>query len=235
MEQVQEKKQMSDSILLGILLILAGGFLDAYTYLCRGEVFANAQTGNIVLLGLSLAQGQWRTALQYVLPIVVFALGVLLAGKLKWQQQQRNRLHWRQVVLLLEIVLLFGTAFLDGRWNWLVNSIISFVCALQVESFRKIHGNAYASTMCTGNLRIAAEAMCSYQRTGDTAQRSKSVLYYLLVAAFMAGAFLGAVLTQIFAYKAVLLDLLPLILCFVLMFHKEDNMELIVKRKPMKE
>ena len=79
MEQVQEKKQMSDSILLGILLILAGGFLDAYTYLCRGEVFANAQTGNIVLLGLSLAHGQWRTALQYVLPIVVFALG-LLAG-----------------------------------------------------------------------------------------------------------------------------------------------------------
>ena len=78
------------------LLILAGGFLDAYTYLCRGEVFANAQTGNIVLLGLSLAQGQWRTALQYVLPIVVFAQGVLLAGKLKWQQQQRNRLHqWR--------------------------------------------------------------------------------------------------------------------------------------------
>ena len=84
-------KQMSESFLIAAFLSVSGGLQDAYTYIFRGKVFANAQTGNIVLLGLSLAQGQWRTALQYVLPIVVFALGVLLAGKLKWQQQQRFR------------------------------------------------------------------------------------------------------------------------------------------------
>ena len=32
------------------LLAVVGGFLDAYTYILRGGVFANAQTGNIVLL-----------------------------------------------------------------------------------------------------------------------------------------------------------------------------------------
>ena len=36
------------------LLTLSGGLQDAYTYLRRGRVFANAQTGNIVLLGQSL-------------------------------------------------------------------------------------------------------------------------------------------------------------------------------------
>ena len=36
------------------LLTLSGGLQDAYTYLRRGKVFANAQTGNIVLLGQSL-------------------------------------------------------------------------------------------------------------------------------------------------------------------------------------
>ena len=41
--------QMSETVLIGSLLALAGGFLDAYTYICRGGVFANAQTGNIVL------------------------------------------------------------------------------------------------------------------------------------------------------------------------------------------
>ena len=30
------------------LLTLSGGLQDAYTYLRRGKVFANAQTGNIV-------------------------------------------------------------------------------------------------------------------------------------------------------------------------------------------
>lgn len=51
------KKQMSDSWLLAVFLTLAGGFQDAYSYNCRGQVFANAQTGNIVLLGQNLATG----------------------------------------------------------------------------------------------------------------------------------------------------------------------------------
>ena len=37
---------LSETFALGALLAAAGGFLDAYTYLLRGGVFANAQTGN---------------------------------------------------------------------------------------------------------------------------------------------------------------------------------------------
>ena len=47
----EQHRQMSESFAVGILLILAGGFQDAYTYIYRGGVFANAQTGNVVLLG----------------------------------------------------------------------------------------------------------------------------------------------------------------------------------------
>ena len=53
---------MSESLLLGGLLAMAGGFFDAYTYLCRGGVFANSQTANIVLVGLQLAVGEWHRA-----------------------------------------------------------------------------------------------------------------------------------------------------------------------------
>ena len=59
-----------------ILLALTGGILDAYTYLTRGGVFANAQTGNIVLLGVYLAQGEYSRAARYVIPIAAFAVGV---------------------------------------------------------------------------------------------------------------------------------------------------------------
>ena len=43
----------------GVSLALAtvGGFLEAYTYVTRDGVFANAQTGNIARMGLNLAQG----------------------------------------------------------------------------------------------------------------------------------------------------------------------------------
>ena len=35
--------QMSESMLTAAFIILSGGLQDAYTYLCRGKVFANAQ------------------------------------------------------------------------------------------------------------------------------------------------------------------------------------------------
>ena len=50
-EKIREK-QMSENFILGIMLALTGGFLDAYTYITRGGVFANAQTGNIVLMAI---------------------------------------------------------------------------------------------------------------------------------------------------------------------------------------
>ena len=218
----KEVTQMSESILLGALLMLAGGFLDAYSYLCRDGVFANAQTGNIVLFGISLAEQDWYMAVHYLLPIAVFAVGVYAAERMKWSWKLRRDIHWRQIILLIEIVVIFVTAFLGEQWNWLANSMISFVCALQVESFRKIHGNACATTMCTGNLRSAAELMHSYRKTGNSILLRKSVVYYLLVAVFALGAMLGGFFTKWLVYKAVLVGLIPLVVCFVMMFREEE-------------
>ena len=61
-QQQRTKIQRSDSFLVGALLALTGGFLDAYSYLTRGGVFANAQTGNMVLLGLRLSEQRWGKA-----------------------------------------------------------------------------------------------------------------------------------------------------------------------------
>ena len=52
-------KQMSESFLTAAFLSLSGGLQDAYTYIYRGHVFANAQTGNIVLLSQSIAERNW--------------------------------------------------------------------------------------------------------------------------------------------------------------------------------
>ena len=55
--------QMSDTFHAAVFVTHSGGFQDAYTYICRGQVFANAQTGNIVLLSAALlraAAGEFR-------------------------------------------------------------------------------------------------------------------------------------------------------------------------------
>ena len=45
----KHRGQMSESFLTAVFLSLSGGLQDAYTYLFRGKVFANAQTGNIAV------------------------------------------------------------------------------------------------------------------------------------------------------------------------------------------
>ena len=52
---VSKAKQTSESIELGVLLAISGGMMDAYSYMARGKVFANAQTGNMLLFGVYLS------------------------------------------------------------------------------------------------------------------------------------------------------------------------------------
>ena len=44
------------------------GFFGAYTYLLRGNVFCNAQTGNVVLMGMALGAGKWEEGFYYLIP-----------------------------------------------------------------------------------------------------------------------------------------------------------------------
>ena len=181
----QAHGQMSESMRLGALLAVAGGFFDAYTYLCRGGVFANAQTGNIVLLGLELAEREWLRALAYLAPILAFALGVVVAEVVKRRGKARQAggagMHWRQVIVLAEIVLLAVAAFLPQRMDMAVNILISFVCAMQVEAFRKVRGSAFATTMCTGNLRSGTEQLVIWRQTGDANAARKARHYYCII------------------------------------------------------
>lgn len=191
--------------MVGALLAAAGGLLDAYTYLSRGGVFANAETGNMVLFGICLIQGQWRRAAGYLLPILAFALGVLAAEFIREHHRSGPRYHWRHTVLLAEIAVLCAVAFLPrGEWDPAANTLVAFVCALQVETFRKVRGNPFATTMCTGNLRSGTEAIYHALTGGKRTSVEKGLCYYAVIACFIAGAALGVLLTKLAPQRAVL-------------------------------
>ena len=170
--------QMSESFLTAVFLSLSGGLQDAYTYLFRGKVFANAQTGNIVLLSANLMDGNWGRAVHYLVPLCAFALGVLTAEKMRERFRDMQRLHWRQLVVLGEVLLLFLVGFLPPALDLLANAIVSFSCAMQVQAFRKVDGYAFASTMCIGDLRSGMEALCIWRKTRDAKARDRMLRYF---------------------------------------------------------
>lgn len=157
--------QMSESFLIAGILSISGGLQDAYTYMYRGKVFANAQTGNIVLLAQNLVDRNWSVALRYFSPLLFFALGVAAAECIHMRYQKAQRIHWRQLVLAIEILLLFAVGFFPNEMDLLANAMVSFACAMQVQAFRKVNGYAFASTMCIGNLRSGMESLCAYGKT----------------------------------------------------------------------
>ena len=214
--------QMSETFRLGAVLALAGGFLDAYTYVVRGKVFANAETGNMVLLGVNLLNGQWEKALGYVAPILAFAIGVVVAEAIKKRVQERS-LHWRQISLLAEMVILLVVCFLPQSMNNAANVAVAFVCAVQVESFRKVHGNAFATTMCTGNLRSGTERLWQFLQSGKRESLTQAGRYYGIIFFFIVGAALGSFTSGILAERAVFVPCLLLFAAFLMMFWNDEK------------
>ena len=108
--------QMSEAFRTVMFLSASGGLQDAYTYIGRGKVFANAQTGNIVLLSTHLFEGDWGQALRYLVPVLAFLLGIYIAECIHRHFKRMEKVHWRQLIILAEIVLLAAVGFLcTGR------------------------------------------------------------------------------------------------------------------------
>ena len=208
--------QVSESIELGIILALSGGFMDAYSYLERGRVFANAQTGNMLLLGVSLSEGNFHLVVRYLFPVLAFAIGIALADVVRIKGI--IRLHWRQISVLFEALILATVSFMPHNMNLLANSLTSLACGIQVESFRKIHGNGIATTMCIGNLRSATQNLCSYFYTKEKGHLEKGLLYYGIIFCFVIGAVIGIAFIKIFHEKAILCCSVMMFLAFILMF-----------------
>ena len=214
--------QMSESFLTAALLSVSGGLQDAYTYISRGKVFANAQTGNIVLLSQCITAGNWNLTIQYLIPLLFFSLGVAAAELTRQKYQFSSRVHWRQIILITEILLLFIVGFFPESRNLLANATVSFSCAMQVQAFRKVNGYAFASTMCIGNIRSAMESLCAYIRTHNPEPLHKVFCYFGIIFMFAFGAGLGGYLLPRFGMHTIWFSCALLTFSFLLMFIKEE-------------
>lgn len=215
--ETEVKKQISDSIPCGILLAISGGCMDAYSYLFRDHVFANAQTGNILLFGVNLADGDFAGALKYLWPVMAFTAGIILSDAIN-EKKNFVKIHWRQISVLIEAVILAAVAFLPGSENNSANVMISFACGIQVESFRKIHGNSIATTMCIGNLRSGTYNLDRYISTRERSYLRKAFLYFGIILSFVIGAVIESRLVEALGSYAVLFSSVLLAIALMIMF-----------------
>ncbi|MFJ7728685.1 YoaK family protein [Neobacillus sp. NPDC097160] len=211
----------SNSVRLGALLAIVGGFLDAYTFISRDGVFANAQTGNIVLLAVKVANGEWSRSFLYILPVVAFIFGVLVSEIVKIPQIRQVLHSYRRSILILECIVLTVVGILPSSVpNIVVTVSISFVSSLQISTFNKLDKWSYNSTMTTGNLRTATQAAYSAFIEHNPEAKRQFKEFFGIILAFLFGATSGTFTTTYIGDKSVWIASGFLVIALVL-YHRD--------------
>lgn len=203
----------------GLCLVFVGGFLESYTYLLHGHVFANAQTGNLALMMLYAANADAH-AWYYLVPVGAFLAGVFASEWMRAAMSTRRRASWYHALLAAEAAVLAGIALLPaGVPDAVVIVLVSFVCSLQFNGFRKTHGMPYATTFCTGNLRSAGEHTFLALKKRDRGEWFAALRYWAVIGVFCLGALCGAALSAWWGQKAVLFCTAVLLAAFGVLWH----------------
>ena len=187
----------SAQIPVAALLAITGGLLDGVTYFAHGHVFANAMTGNLILLGIAAVSQDREQVIRHIVPLVLFLVGIFFALRLRDYKKSNAEL----IALLAEIGTLGILGALPGSFpNLIFIGAVSFISAFQVTTFHNVGQFSYSSTFITGNLRQAAGGFYDSIFSSDpvTRDQSRSMAKHLslICACFLVGACLGAFVAQ---------------------------------------
>jgi uncharacterized membrane protein YoaK (UPF0700 family) len=214
-----------------LLLTLAAASVDAISYLGLGHVFTAMMTGNTVLLGLALAQGEVLAALRSILALIGFAIGVLVGAIIV--ERESDPAEWPAAVtaalafetLVLAIFAATSTLFDSTRAViiYLLIILSAFAMGIQSAAVRRLGVPGIATTYITGTLTslmvdllgwlhfIAARLPVSKPAERSAVERvpwdQRVGLLGGVIALYCFGALIGGVLQL---YSAPLASLFPL-------------------------
>ena len=155
-------------------LIFAAGILGSYTYMLCGGIFCNAQTGNIVLLGIALGTRSWLKALYYVIPISAYTLGAFISELIPDDVKHRFHIRWETILVAVEIVFVAILGALPEATPVQVFQVsINFIASMQYNTFRNSEGVPMATTFATNHVRQLGIGLARelHRRHGDTSHR----------------------------------------------------------------
>ena len=206
------------------LLAIAGGMMGLYTYSLRGQVFCNAQTGNIVKMAAAVGWGRFRVAMYYIIPFIAYILGTILSEILPQKVRKINFIRWDTLLVGIEIVVLFIVGFIPFTWpDQIVQVIICFLCAMQFNTFRQAEGVPMATTFVTNHVRqigISIARIIKHHEQ-EAEARAKMAKHAKIILAFFGGGATVVALSSVLRQYTIWLAMIPLSACFSVMLQSD--------------
>ena len=220
------------------VLIFVAGFLGAFTYVLRGGVFCNAQTGNVVLLGMELGKGDWSGALYYLIPIGAYILGAVVSELLPNPVKHRLAVRWDTLLIAVEMLVIVMLGFVPESAPVQISQVaVNFIASMQYNTFRQAEGVAVATTFVTNHIRQVGVGLAMewrHRHNAEKPHRRKFLTHLGMLLFFAAGATVGTVFCLQLLGRAVWLTLLPLAVVFAVLLHADLTTEkqLVENQKP---
>ncbi len=143
-----------------LVLTFAAGSIDAISYLELGHVFTANMTGNIVLLGLALAQGEVLAALRSIVTLIGFAIGVFVGAIIveresypaEWPAAVTTALAFEAIILAIFAANFTLFDSLRGGMIYLLIILSALAMGVQSAAVRRLGVPGIATTYITGTL-----------------------------------------------------------------------------------
>lgn len=219
------------------ILIVIAGFFGAYTYLLRGNVFCNAQTGNVVLMGMALGAEKWSEALYYLIPISAYLMGAFISELLPDLIKRHLMIRWDTLLIAIEMVAVLGLGFIPESAPVQISQVaINFIASMQYNTFRQAEGIPMATTFATNHIRQIGVGLAKevrHFRSENKSHREKLLQHFEMLIYFIAGSIIGTVLCNLFVGKAIWASLLPFGVVLFTFLHADLTTEKnMMKKKP---
>ena len=187
---------------LALFLTFCAGYVDAYTFIVRGNTLVAGQTGNVVFLSVGLIQQNVSDASAKVMTLLSFMMGVFLLTLYK----EKLRIVKKPILSLIPLAILsiiIGFVPLSVDNIYLVPPL-AFCMGLVTTAFGEVSGIAYNNAFMTGNIKRTMLAFGDYFRTKHTPFLREGLIFVSLLSSFVFGVIFSAYLTIYYQEKTIL-------------------------------
>ena len=187
---------------LALFLTFCAGYVDAYTFIVRGNTLVAGQTGNVVFLSVGLIQHNVSDASAKVMTLLAFMMGVFLLTVYK----EKLRIVKKPILSVIPLAVL---SLIIGFVPQTVENIylvppLAFCMGLVTTAFGEVSGIAYNNAFMTGNIKRTMLAFGDYFRTKHTPFLREALIFVSLLSSFVFGVVFSAYLTIYYQEKTIL-------------------------------
>ncbi len=187
---------------LALFLTFCAGYVDAYTFIIRGNTLVAGQTGNVVFLSVGIVQHNVADAEVKILTLLSFMLGVFLLTIYKEKLKILKKPILSLVPLgVLSLIIGFVPLTVD---NHFIVPPLAFCMGLVTTAFGEVSGIAYNNAFMTGNIKRTMLAFGDYVRTKHTPFLREGLIFVSLLSSFVLGVVFSAYLSIFYEEKTIL-------------------------------